>query len=197
MVLTSKTVLSVDATIIIGLLILLSFQSVGSPIYEQVISDFSADLVYLASQLNGTDILIEKYCGSDTQVNTTFVSKSDILEKCKEWELQKIEIEGFAKAELNIASAIQIFDSEDHEISKTTHYVIAGGIYVKIVTVLMILPFAVSAIIESLAGFYNRSDDSSGIGTLSMILGFGGIIIGMIYILFIMICSSPKIDMCL
>lgn len=196
MVLSSKNVLSIDVTIIMGLLILLSFQSVGSPIYEKMFSNFSSDLINIASKLNGTDILIEKYCNSDTELELKFLDESDILEKCKEWESQKIELEEFGEAELNVAELMNLYNRENPEASKASSYILWGGVYVKFATVLMIIPFTISAIIESLVGFYSRKSDSSGIGTLFMIIGFGGIIIGMGYILYLTGCAIPNTGGC-
>ena len=91
MKITSSNLLQINATVIIGLLFLLSFQSLLSPLYQERVSDFmDISFEYMESS-RALDNLYKDLCENGTDYQ--FLNEEDLVIKCKELELEKLEME--------------------------------------------------------------------------------------------------------
>jgi len=213
-VLTSSSVISIDATIVIGLLILLTFQSISSAFIESESQKFS-------SQLFDSDKLLSKYdnlislCDAAVTDPVSFEQEikdlvlydippdddfyiqekereldpelfSEFKTKCKEWEIQRIDVIttrialeewGFSYGYLD-----EFMEESDYLRSLAT-----GPFYIKIANLVMVFPFLVSAVIESIVA-QKRKDETttraSKGGVWFMMGGFLVIMLGLTLIAF-------------
>ena len=99
-----KDVLIIDATVIVGLLILLSFQSISSSFIETESSDFMREWYTVERQYSSTLELLEdcKMLNDDRAAYETYVLKGDSLSKemedeikknCSKWLIESLEQE--------------------------------------------------------------------------------------------------------
>ena len=104
MVFKVKDVLIIDATVIVGLLILLSFQSISSSFIETESSDFMREWYTVQNQYSSTLELLEdcKMLNDDKAAYETYVLKGDSLSKemedeikknCSKWFIESLEHE--------------------------------------------------------------------------------------------------------
>ena len=232
-----KDVLIVDATVIIGLLILLTFQSISSSFIESEISAMNKDWRDAKTEYQASLLILEDckwlmdeedqlgwgnygeafvewqtqeyVSGEAVKLIESFTPEMEkaFLEKCAETvvkinqdhlKLDAVQQHNYYKFYLSQ------YDDNDNELSwKDGHYydydlwentkessyfttIVTGPLYVNFANVLMIIPFAVSAIIASFNAFRKNEEvnKASRISVFSMGIGFVTMVIGFISIMF-------------
>lgn len=212
MALARLDVLTVNATVIIGLLILLTFQSISSAFIETESQNFLGQLSDSDRLLIKYDRLIE-FCEEavtdpdsfeqgfkdlvlyDALPNELFYIQeiereldpelfSEFREKCKEWEIKRIDIittrialEGWG---LDYGYLDEFYAESDY-----FNLIVAGAFWVNLTNLVMIFPFLVSAMITSINMVRKKgeSERASTAAILSMAIGFGIMIVGLIIII--------------
>ena len=173
-----KDVLIIDATVIVGLLILLSFQSISSSFIETESSDFMREWYTVERQYSSTLELLEdcKMLNDDRAAYETYVLKGDSLSKemedeikknCSKWLIESLEHErylmlldgwGYDFAYLqqvdedgnvyNIGDAS--FNTELAAVeSDYFRGIVTGPLWVNITNIVMVMPFVFSAAVAS------------------------------------------------
>ncbi|MEO9307002.1 MAG: hypothetical protein ABI342_01670 [Nitrososphaera sp.] len=148
MTLDGKTMIQVNATIITGLLILLSLQSISSPIYDTVVINSLNRMVDDGIDYNKIHDLYNNYCLNPKNSTYTFLNSSDIKEMCKKLEIQKLEIDQHGQTLYKSLEAYSIL--KNNSITSNALFTIWGPYYAKIITILIIIPFVLSTLVEIL-----------------------------------------------
>lgn len=92
MALNRNILIQVNATIIAGLLILLSFQSLSSPIYETQVANSLNRMDDDEMEFNEVNNLYNEHCVNPMNNTFTFLNSTDVKNLCKQWEIQKDEV---------------------------------------------------------------------------------------------------------
>ncbi len=173
-----KDVLIIDATVIVGLLILLSFQSISSSFIETESSDFMRDWYTVERQYSSTLELLEdcKMLNDDRAAYETYVLKGDSLSKemedeikknCSKWLIESLEHERYLM-ELDVwgydFAYLQQVDEDGNVYNiKDTSFnpelaavesdyfrgIVTGPLWVNITNIVMVMPFVFSAAVAS------------------------------------------------
>ncbi len=173
-----KDVLIVDATVIIGLLILLTFQSISSSFIETEASDFMGEWHGANNQYLTTLGLLEdcKMLNNDKAAYETYVLKGDSLSKemedeikknCSKWLIESLEHErylmeldvwGYDFAYLqqvdedgNVYNINDASFNTDLMAVESDYFrgIVTGPLWVNITNIVMVMPFVFSAAVAS------------------------------------------------
>ena len=195
MSLSSNSILQVNVTIISGLIILLTLQSITSPVWQKQIDDYVTDTRNISIEIITVQNLMEKYCNFNDTLPEVSGKTSQYNQKCIDWQIQEDELNNRAQAWTNSTRSMQITTRVNDFAPSSTAVVAVNGIYkINVVNVIMILPFALSSIIELMYKIKNSGDEknASRLSVILTIIGFGIIIAGFVYILNILQCASPS-----
>ena len=185
---SSSEVVQINATVIIGLLILLSFQSFGT-IVDKTVDHFYIEFEELLLEIEKLDNLVTNCENPDEQQFDywKFVSEDD----CSMWGKDLVESQ--AKMESLWAFLVEKdLADEDGGYSSLLILSIAGMVFVNIINLVMIIPFAISSIIEirnSIIGA-NEQNNASKKSVKIMLIGFVILILGIMMISIMMSCSA-------
>lgn len=194
MKITSSNLLQVNATIIIRLLILLSFSSLSSPVFDEIVSNFVTDKIEIETNMEKTNNLFDESCATEKDIYE-HLTQDDIIEKCKELELKKLEMEQKHFAHLNYGKTLGLV-GEGESFTTNAVYLLSGPTVLNGTTALMIIPFVVSSIVEFIRSRNSSTDQASTLGKIILFVGFVGLIIGMITLSFVTVCSQPAMEGC-
>jgi hypothetical protein len=175
------SVLQVNAAVIVGLLILLTFQSVSSPFIENEVNDFSTKLSELDIEEKEI-ILVSKEC--ETRNEYSICSTLDDM--FFEFKVRKIAIEDWGKS----AGYLDDFG----RLTPYMKFLLYLPMYLSVIILLMIFPFIISSVIEGLAIYRgsNMHENQARLGIKLMTIGFITIIVGFTVIMvFVAYASSP------
>lgn len=197
--LTSNDVILINATVIVGLLIMLSFQSTSSPMsisvkitekmnerdglqtqFDVANKQFDEYKKKLNNQLDAEALgLIQSTLPEDEYqkiLNEQLDQESADLLKSK---ISELELEF-----MGLESHIKTLDEEITKLQENDNFVLRSDQIesaVKLVSVVMIFPFAISAAYESLQSLKKtrEKEDASGFGLRWMVTGFIAIAVGL------------------
>lgn len=175
------SVLQINSSVIVGLLIFLTFQSVSSPFIENEVNEFSNKLSDLDIEEKKI-ILISNEC----KIHHDHSICSTIDEIFFEFKLQKTAIEDWGKS----AGYLDDFG----RLTPYMKFLLFMPMYKSIIILLMIFPFIVSSVIEGLVIYkgVNLHENRAKLGTKLMTIGFITIIVGFAVIMvFVAYASSP------
>ena len=208
-----KDVLIVDATVIIGLLILLTFQSISSSFIQTESSDFMNEFYGVQNQYAATLGLLEDWncVGENIENLYDHVSKEmegEIKKNCSKWLIESLEHERYLM-QLDVwgynynylhqidedGNVYNITNSDFQpglyiEESDYFNSLVTGPFFVNQMNIIMIFPFVFSAAYASFNVLYSRlkgqdeeTNTASWISVGSMGFGFCVLFIGLIVIL--------------
>jgi len=204
----------VDATIIIGLLILLTFQSISSSFIENESSEFIKNWYNAQIELATIEELLF-YCDTIVYDYSEEINE-DIAQNCVELEFKLIETSqhlltldmwGFDFYYLeqydeddNTYSALN-GDFYDPELvigeSDYLRNIVTGPLWINLTNLIMIFPFLVSAVIASFNTLRNTEESgyASKAAVISMGAGFATVIVGLaIIVIGFFTVYAPFID---
>ena len=170
--------MQIDATVIIGIIILMTFQSFSSNAYEKQYGEIITEYRHDYSQYFATAKILQE-CEPKDSKNCT-----DLLQQLEEIELRRIGNEKWV-TDLGIAKSFDDF------FSNVTFFSIGANLIANLINLAMVLPFAVSAIIESARVLKGDTDpNASNGGITAMMIGFGMVVLGFIAVILLMSCST-------
>ena len=213
MSLSSFDVLETDAVLIIGLVILLTFQSVTSSFIENDIQTFFSDLRDMYVEQEEVDLILidchdfeknpEEFIERIKNYYTIDLSQYDISRdetvplisnvgeefldvfrgNCVDASIRGMEIANRLVALENWGLA-QGYLSESYVSSDYFKDIASGPLSVVIINLVMVMPFAISAMIETVYARNKAEDDdkASQGGLWSMVIGFMTLVVGLIMI---------------
>jgi hypothetical protein len=195
--LTSNDVILINATVIVGLLILLSFQSTSSPLSISVkVTEKTNQLDEQRTQFNIASNQLKEYkkkLGNQLDAEALELVQSTLPNA----EYQKILNEQLDHESLDLLKSkiselnVQLMGIEPHiksleedisALKRTRNIVLSSDEIesaVKLISVVMIFPFAISAAYESIHSYKWATKDASRIGLGSMVAGFIAIAVGL------------------
>lgn len=192
--LTNSQVVQIDATIITGLIILMTLQSISPPFFQRQSEDVFGHIRDLTVEGDKLHSLVKEYCSP--QINGTGqieIGEPYYHQKCINWldrfdELEK-ELDGWN----NVGKQMGVLEN-NQTLAQSTKYAFNGLLFVNYITIFMILPFVVSAILGlTKKENQNKDNSASKVSIGFLIAGFIMIFIGLILIYGVMACSSPYI----
>ena len=206
MFLSSNDVIIANATVIVGLLILLSFQSTGSSMSISVkMTDVLERLEELQNESDNLQALVKAYqviLGDRTPPDVLERLKSTlppsefnkILEKQTDPEKAKLIELDLPKLELKLIeleAKITVAQSKVEQIKDDDEFILRDDQIesrIRTVSVLMIIPFAVAAAWESIFSLRKKkkkdTERASTVGMICMVIGFGTVVLGLGIILY-------------
>ena len=213
MKISSGDLLITDATIIVGLLVLLTFSSVASPFGQEERSAFFADWYELQRTINAGDRalfecnvlltndakMVESYDSAWSvgmnEIGEEYDTRGPIEDprlteyrKGIAWNCDTLAVDKFKldkQLEELTSWGLEFNYLEENEESKIVeskyHKDLASGPYsVNMINLVMIIPFLLSAIVDTIISSRNEKNESaSNIGLGLMILGFVTMIVGL------------------
>lgn len=190
-----STVLQVDATIIAGLIILLTLQSLSSPFYQKEVGDATTQITNLALDDETTKNLIKEYCTptTDTSNKLALNNQSELQQKCDQWKLESAELQSRFDAWRTIWSENHVFGNNGS--IEPLKLASSGLFFTNTITIMMIFPFALSAV--RVLSYKLKQKDENHTDALSiklMMTGFIVLIFGLIVILLLIGCASPATE---
>jgi len=213
MSLSSFDILETDGVLIIGLVILLSFQSVTSSFVENDIQTFFSDLRDMYIEQEEVDLILidchdyeknpEEFINRIKEYYTLDLSRYDVSrdevvplvsnvgdefldifkQKCIDASIRGMEIANRLVAVENWGLK-QGYLSEGYVSSDYFKDIASGPLSVIIINLAMVLPFAFSAVVETIYARNKAEDDdkASQAGLWLMVIGFITLCIGLIMI---------------
>lgn len=185
--LDSSTILLTNSTVIIGLLILITFQSFGS-FTETTVEQFYISSTEIALEQEKLEKIIS-WC-NDIEVGPySFESYADKI--CTdEHHLRLIELNAEMSA---IRSLVKLGNLEDESGNSTLllEFIRNSGFVINLINFVMILPFTLSSIFEikHYLGKENESNSSKK-AIKTLLIGFIILLIGIILMISLMFCVS-------
>lgn len=146
MTLDRNTMVQVNATIITGLLILLSLQSISSPIYDTVVINSLSRMYDDGIDFSQIHDLYNKYCSNPQNSTYSFLNLTDVKEMCKKLEMQKLEVDQHGQSLYKFLEAYGIL--KNNYVTSNAWFTIWGPYYAKIITITIMIPFVLSTLVE-------------------------------------------------
>ena len=225
MALTRSEVIQIDATVIIGLLVLMAFQTTVPPTYSQQYSEVLSEYRGIHQEHGRLVDLLLQYCNLSDEyeiskdyhiypVNFLGVSifsvddpyfdtiDLDNLEnsQCEQWKLEfhQVLVERDGIKEWVTALGIPGLVDFSDAFDQLTMFTIGGGLMVNVINLFLIIPFSTSAVVEAIrSSTGQRTDDASRAGKGLMTVGFVSLIVGFVLIIGILICGVFPLQFCL
>ena len=173
-----ELVMQIDATVIIGIIILMTFQSFSSNAFEKQFGEIITEYRHEYAQYYATSVLYEECEPKDS-------------ERCKEFEMDLKEIELRQNGTENWVKDLDIAEDFPKFVSNVTFFSIGGSLIANVINLTMVLPFAISAIIESIRVLKGDKDsEASRGGIVAMMIGFGMVIVGFVMVIILMGCAT-------
>ena len=191
MTLDRNNILQVNVIIITGLLILLSLQSLSSPIYDAQVTDALVRMADDGIEYNKIHDLYDEYCLKPTNTHTTFLNSTDIHEMCKRLEMEKIEIDKHGDVLYKYLESFSIL--KNNTVTSNAWITMWGSYYAKIITVIIMIPFIISTLVE--IGKKSKTDEldkevsKSALGWFSF--GMKVLLVGIILIMLMIFLTAP------
>ncbi|MGI0010408.1 MAG: hypothetical protein ACREAE_03305, partial [Nitrosopumilaceae archaeon] len=195
MSLTNYEIIQIDATIIVGLLILLTFQSFSSSIIEDQLKSYF-DNVY-ATDTELTKIYsVNSACDEWKSNSPDLKNELNLLYKnrCDELKVKQFELSWEQDALHKLGMDFGYVDKDFRRTLYVTNLE-SAPLSMNAINLVIIFPFAVSAIIESIVAFKKKEGDdkASKAGWISMVVGFTMLVIGFVVIVgFFAYASTPQ-----
>lgn len=172
-----EIVVQIDATVMIGIIILMTFQSFSSTVYQKEYGEVVTEFRQLHAQYFVNQKLLEE-CQATTN------NCDEYSHKLEEIKLQRQGIEDWVTS-LNIAKNFNEF------FSNVTFFSIGGSLIFNVINLFMIVPFAVSGVVESFAFLRSKKDDqATRLGVSAMMIGFAMVVVGFVLVIYLMNCAT-------
>ncbi|MDE1769027.1 MAG: hypothetical protein KGI28_00555 [Thaumarchaeota archaeon] len=182
-----NTLIQVNAIIIAGLLILLSLQSLSSPIYETQVIDSLKRMADDGIQFNKINNLYNEHCVNPLNSTFTFLNSTDVKNMCKQWEVQKDEQhqEGLVLYKYLVTWGVL----KNNMVTPSVWTLIWAPMFAKITVAGILLPFIFSISYEVL----RKSPDGnvSRLSVVSFAIGMGLLFIGLIIFMLATNSTAP------
>lgn len=195
MSLTSNDILLTNATIITGLIILLTLQSITSPLWEKQLDDYLTDTRNAGIEIVTIQGLVEEHCTFNDTSGQVLGKTPEYQEKCFNWVIRDDELNKRVEAWTNFTGSMQLTTADNNlnlTPSITARFASTGLPWINLTNIIMILPFAISSLVELLHKVRrNDGRNASQLSVISTIIGFGTLIGGFIFILGILQCANP------
>ena len=176
MTLNRDVLIQVNATIIAGLLILLSFQSLSSPIYETQVVNSLNRMDEDGMQFNEINNLYNEHCLNPMNNTFTFLNSSDVKNLCKKWEIQKDETHQHG---LVLYQNLEMWGVlKNNAVTPNAWTVIWSPLYAKMAVGLILIPF-VSSILFEVVRKTPTNIDTSVFSVASFVIGLVLLLIGL------------------
>ncbi|MDH3611251.1 MAG: hypothetical protein OEM79_05760 [Nitrosopumilus sp.] len=173
-----ELVMQIDATVIIGVIILMTFQSFSSNAFEKQYGEIITESRLAYSEYYVIAMELQE-CEAGNSTNC-----GDLVKELTKIELKQNGTKQWVK-ELDIADSFEEF------FSNVTFFSIGGSLIANVVNLAMVIPFAISAIIESVRVLRGDTDsEASRRGVVAMMIGFGMVLVGFISIILLMTCAT-------
>lgn len=186
MTLRRNDIIQVNVIIITGLLILLSFQSLGSSIYETLVSNSLGRMADLGIEFNKVKNLYDAHCKDQTNTSFAFLNSTDVKDLCKKWEIEKEETHQESTAAYNYFVSMGIL--KDNTATSNGLMIMWGPLYVKMLIGAIIMPFIVSILSE----LKNKSQEcASKFGMIFFTVGMIALLFGILAIIIMMNLTAP------
>ena len=157
--------------------------------------DFITNIRDLAIEQQTIQGLMKDYCQPQTDNSGKLIlgKTPEFQTKCNEWIVKNDELNNRASSWLKISGVLGITANQTSIISSTaTSYAAHGQLFVDTIDIVMIIPFAFSAMFELVDRYRKGSDIASGFTVALTIGGFAAILIGFLVILAIIQCAYPS-----
>jgi hypothetical protein len=193
MTVTSNTLLQIDATIITGLIILLTLQSVSTPLWQKQVDDYVTTLRDLRIQIGAINDMMKEYCSENTNssINSILGNTTDIQTRCNAWALQSDELDKRVENWNDYGKNIGLDINGTFVPSVATSNTVRANYLVDQIAIVMIVLFGISMLIEIISKF--KKTDRHDASTLAMVCtscAFAVLIGGFLYIFFVIGCSN-------
>lgn len=170
--------MQIDATVIIGVIILMTFQSFSSNAYEKQYGEIITESRELYSQYYVIAANLED-CKAKNSTD------------CEKYDSQLREIKLQYDGTKYWVQSLGIADNFEEFFSNVTFFSIGGGLIANVVNLAMVIPFAISAVVESVRVLRGDTDpEASRRGIFTMMVGFGMVVVGFISIILLMTCAT-------
>lgn len=181
MSLKHSDILAADSTIIVGLLIILTFQTLIDtteiPYYDELVqNDFKFQKIETLRQ-ECIMIISELEENGENVVNwggMLSISRENFEIMCEQNDLDWFKERAFGNALHEWGIIMGYLDEDDATYEGNILNYYARGNVVKIIGIIMIMPFAISAISETIIGYIKEKDteNASRLGSMLLIVGF-------------------------
>lgn len=191
MTLDRNNIIQVNVIIITGLLILLSLQSLSSPIYDTTVVDSLNRMADDGIEYNKINDLYNKYCSKSTDLTFTFLDSTDVNEMCKKLEIEKIEIDTHGDVLYKYLESFSIL--KDNKVTTNAWITIWGPYYAKMITIIIMIPFIISTLIE-IKTKHDVNELNNEVSKWSLILfsfGMVFLLVGVVLIMLMIYYTAP------
>lgn len=230
MPMSRSEVIQIDATVIVGLLVLMAFQTAVPPTYSQQYNEVLTQLRETSIEQGRLVDLLDRHCdlfkeydglSEDTKNYEQYPYPENFLSiqpfsfsdkyfnnnnqddvknsSCEQWKLEFHQVLLKRDGIRNWVDALGLTEEIEYEkgFTQMTYYAVGGGLMINTINLLLIFPFAASAVIAAVQSSskkvgkdnVSQSDNSSRLAKKLMTIGFGSLIIGFIIILVILACG--------
>lgn len=190
-ILDKSTLIQVNVIIITGLLILLSLQSLSASIYEGVVTDSLQRMADSGIEYNTVHNLYNEYCSNQSNQSFKYLDSNDVNEFCKNLETRTIEVDKQGDVLYKYLESFSIL--KDNSVTSNAWITMWGSYYAKIISVIVMIPFIISTLIEtrnkSTNGEPSNGATSSGLNWFR--IGMVILLIGILLILAMVYFTAP------
>lgn len=171
-----------------GLLVLLGFQSVGSPTYETQLSTSLDRMANMGIEYNTIKNQYDENCLNSTNDKFKYLDSTDVEGLCKSLEIRFDEVNHESEVLNSYLESWGVLKNN----TATTSAKIAlwGPMAIKIITLFMMIPFILSTIAETVRK--TKETDASSLSKTIFVVGLFGLIIGVVFIIGLINCSFPE-----
>ena len=183
-----NNLIQVNVIIITGLLVLLGFQSLGSPIYEsQVIQSFDR-MAEMGIKYNTIKNQYEDNCLNSQNNSFQYLNSTDVENLCRSLEIQYDEVKHESKVLTTSLESWGVL--KDNTATTGAKISLWGPLVIKIATLFMLFPFIFSTISETVRK--TNTSDASDLSKSLFVVGLFGLIVGILFISGLINCSMPE-----
>ena len=172
--LTHEQILTLDVTAIIGLFFFITFQSFSTPLINDI-ENFWNKVYDVEIDLETTIRILENDCYNEAK---EFYDEVE----CAELRIKKYELLNAFEALVDSGIYYGYMDSDAFGPSSYVDFILGTPVVMYWISILMISPFVLSVIVESIETFIKKDEPATKAGMRLMIIGFFAIIIGLFMI---------------
>ena len=169
--LTHEQILTIDVTAIIGLFFFITFQSFNPPVVGDI-QEFWNKFYDVEIELETTIQILENDCYNEVP---EFYNE----EECSKLRIKKYELLNAFEALVESGIYYGYMERDTFGPSSYVNFILRTPLYMYWISILMISPFVISVIVESIETSRKKDESGTKTGMRIMIIGFFAIIIGL------------------